>query len=130
MGAVTLTPYVASIARGSPAAALIEHLPPLARLHVSVTFAALAAFPFTRLAAAPVVTLLRAALACARPLAVARLRAAAWLRRGPAAWLWPEPQVRWAARPPARQAQHGGQWRGLPPDTAAARRRLETKTGP
>jgi len=128
-GAVTLTPYLASIARGRPAAPLIDNLPAIARLHVGVTFAALAAFPFTRLAAAPVVALLRGAAAVARPLAAARRGAGSWLRRGPAAWLWPEPQIRWVARPPAQQARHaaaGGKWRG----TEAPRRPLETKTGP
>ena len=129
-GAVTLTPYVASIARGSPAAALIEHLPPVARLHVSVTFAALAAFPFTRLAAAPVVALLRAATACVRPLGAARVRAAAWLRRGPASLV-----VAGAAgavgRCGRRRRRHsaGDSGGGLAPDTAAPPRGLETKPG-
>lgn len=133
-GAVTLTPYVASIARGRPAALLIEHLPPVARLHVAVTFAALAAFPLTRLAAVPVVALLRGAAACGRPVAVARRVAVSWMRRGPALWLWPEQQVHWVVRQPAPQGRHaaaGGKWRGgLRPDTEAPRRPLETKTGP
>ena len=133
-GAVTLTPYLASIARGRPATLLIEHLPPLARLHVSVTFAAVAAFPFTRLAAVPIVALLRGAAACMRPVTVARRVAGSWLRRGPAAWLWPEAQVRWAVRQPVAHARHAaaaGTWRGgLRPDNDVPRRPVETKTGP
>jgi len=134
-GAVTLTPYLASIARGRPATLLIDHLPPLARLHVSVTFAAVAAFPFTRLAAVPVVALLRGAAACMRPVAAARRVAGSWMRRGPATWLWPEAQVRWAVRQPVavrgRPAGAAGTWRsGVRPDNDVPRRPLETKTGP
>jgi nitrate reductase gamma subunit len=59
-GAVTVAPYAASLLHGQPAAALVEHLPLLVRLHLFAAFAALAVFPATRLAAYPLLLAHRA----------------------------------------------------------------------
>jgi len=47
--AITLTPYIASLFRGSPVTDYVLELPPLVRLHVFCAFGALAIVPLTRL---------------------------------------------------------------------------------
>jgi nitrate reductase gamma subunit len=90
-GAMVLTPYVASLARLEPNAALAAQMPFLVRLHVFSTFAALAVLPLTRLAAVLVFVLHGALSMLRRPVSATGRAAEAWLRRhNPAAWLWPE----------------------------------------
>lgn len=49
-GAMTLMPYFVSVVSGKPTASLVTGLPFLARLHVFVTWAAMASFPFSQTA--------------------------------------------------------------------------------
>jgi nitrate reductase gamma subunit len=90
-GAMVLTPYIASLARLEPNAALAAQMPFLVRLHVFSTFAALAVLPLTRLAAILVFLLNGAFTLLKRPVSATAGAAEAWLRRhNPAARLWPE----------------------------------------
>ena len=50
--AVTLVPYLHSIARLDPSTNLVTHLPPLVKLHVIAAFLLLAIVPFTEMACA------------------------------------------------------------------------------
>ena len=88
---VTLAPYMASLARGKPAANLASQMPFLVRLHVFSAFAAVAVFPLTRLAAF-VIFILNWALALLGGAFASTTRVLeAWMRKhSPAAWLWPE----------------------------------------
>ncbi|HWL85049.1 MAG TPA: respiratory nitrate reductase subunit gamma [Polyangiaceae bacterium] len=56
--AVTLTPYVTSVAHGAPQTEFVADMPFLVRLHVFTAFAALALFPFTSAALAALATIL------------------------------------------------------------------------
>jgi len=109
-GAVTLAPYVSSLAHGRPEPAFVAHLPLLIRLHLFAAFAAVALFPATRLAGYPIVLAHRALAAAGRGLAAAARPVGAWLRRVPAARLWPDAEVRWLAK----AAADVGEGRKLP----------------
>ena len=90
-GALVLTPYVASILRGSPAPELATQMPFFVRLHVFSAFATLAVLPLTRLAAFFVFALHSILALMGRPIFAAVYAAERWLRRhNPAPWLWPE----------------------------------------
>jgi nitrate reductase gamma subunit len=91
----TLTPYVWSLLRGNPAAALVAELPFLVRLHVFSSLAALAMTPLTRVAPLLMVPLhhgerllLWAVSAPAR--SVQRTRELAFERYNPSLRIWPE----------------------------------------
>ena len=92
--AATLGPYLASLARGAPAIAFVEPMPPIVQLHVLSLFALAAGLPFTRAALATLVVLDRGLAFAGRPLA-AGARAARGLvaRIRPSRWLWPEEDV-------------------------------------
>jgi nitrate reductase gamma subunit len=100
--AVTMAPYTVSLLHGRPAAAFVEHLPLLVRLHLFASFAAIACLPATRLAVPPLVIAHRALEAFGRALA-AGARPLRTLARRRTAWLWPEHEVRWIARPRAAE---------------------------
>jgi nitrate reductase gamma subunit len=70
-GAAVLTPYLASVARGSPRTELVAQLPFLVRLHVFTAFAAVAVLPFT--------SMVGAALAASRRALAGRQRSPAGL---------------------------------------------------
>jgi nitrate reductase gamma subunit len=90
-GAMTLSPYMASLLHGNPAARLITQMPFLVRLHVFCAFSALGAFPLTRPAAFLLLALDRAVNLAVRPATAIGTLADSWLRRlNPAAWIWPE----------------------------------------
>ena len=90
-GAVTLTPYLASLFGGEPAEGLASQMPFLVQLHVFSAFALVAVLPFTRLAPFFIVALDRALVLAARPFAAASRSGEAWLRKhNPAVWIWPE----------------------------------------
>ena len=90
-GAVTLTPYLASLFGGEPAEGLASQMPFLVQLHVFSAFALVAVLPFTRLAPFLIVALDRALALAARPFAAASRGGEAWLRKhNPAVWIWPE----------------------------------------
>jgi nitrate reductase gamma subunit len=90
-GAVTLSPYLASLFGGEPVDGLASQMPFLVQLHVFSAFALLAALPFTRLAPFFIVALDRALVLAARPFAAASRSGEAWLRKhNPAVWIWPE----------------------------------------
>ena len=97
--AVTMAPYAASLVRGRPVPAFVEHLPLLVRLHLFATFAAIACLPASRLALLPLALVHRALAAAGRGLAAAARPVRAWVSRGPLSWLWPEREVRWLAKP-------------------------------
>lgn len=87
----TMTPYLQSLARGAPAAGLIEQLPLLVRIHVMAWLVLIALAPATSAASIVLLGLERALALLAPPLAAVgrgadRVRA----RLSPAAWLWPE----------------------------------------
>lgn len=89
--AATLTPYLESLARGAPAAGLVEQLPPLVRAHVVSWLALVAVFPACSAAALLAHGIDRALARLTRTVdaaaaAAARVRA----RLSPARWLWPE----------------------------------------
>jgi nitrate reductase gamma subunit len=102
--AVTMAPYASSLLHGRPAAALVEHLPFVVRLHLFASFAALACLPATRLAVLPLALAHRALAVAGRGLAGAARPVRAWVGRRPAAWLWPDHEVRWVAEVPAEGA--------------------------
>jgi nitrate reductase gamma subunit len=90
-GALVLTPYIASLLRGKPAAELAVQMPFVVRLHVFSTFAAIAVLPLTRLAAFFVFAINAGMGLLARLISAAGHPAEEWLRRhNPAPWLWPE----------------------------------------
>jgi len=90
-GALVLTPYIASLLRGKPAAELAVQMPFVVRLHVFSTFAAIAVLPLTRLAAFFVFAINAGVAMLARLISAAGHPAEEWLRRhNPASWLWPE----------------------------------------
>jgi nitrate reductase gamma subunit len=90
-GAMTLAPYVVSLALGRPAAALAVQMPFLVRLHVFSAFAVLAVLPLTRVAAVIVFALHRSFVFIGRPISAVVRAGEAWLRKhNPAPWLWPE----------------------------------------
>jgi len=90
-GVMTLTPYVVSLWRGSPAVDFAAQMPFLMRLHIFSAFAAMAVVPLTRLSSIMVVGLHRCFGLLGRPISGAAHGAEAWLRKhNPAAWLWPE----------------------------------------
>lgn len=90
-GAVTLTPYLQSLARGAPVSSLVEQLPLLVRVHVVSWFALLAVVPACSAADLAVHAVDRLDAAVTRPLEALRrgLRRARG-RLSPARWLWPE----------------------------------------
>jgi nitrate reductase gamma subunit len=69
-GAMTLSPYVVSLAWGRPAAGLAVQMPFLVRLHVFSAFAVLAVLPLTRAAAFMVFALYRSFVFIGRPISV------------------------------------------------------------
>jgi nitrate reductase gamma subunit len=90
-GALVLTPYIASLLRGKPAAELAVQMPFVVRLHVFSTFAAIAVLPLTRLAAFFIFAINAGMGLLARLISAAGHPAEEWLRRhNPAPWLWPE----------------------------------------
>jgi nitrate reductase gamma subunit len=90
-GAMILTPYLASLARGKPAANFVLQMPFLVRLHVFSLFAAVAVVPATRLGTALVGALQVVIAWTAKPLSAAGHAAEAWLRKhNPTPWFWPE----------------------------------------
>jgi nitrate reductase gamma subunit len=90
-GAITLSPYVASLVRGNPAAGFAVQMPFLVRLHVFSSFAMLAVFPLTRVASFVVFALHRSFGFIGRPISAGARTGEAWLRKhNPAPWLWPE----------------------------------------
>jgi len=90
-GVATLTPYGRSLLAGEPQDGYPAALPFLARLHVTATFGALAAFPWSR-PGALVALALRRALTFRMPGAPAAAMKA-WLDRH-ARLLWPEEDAR------------------------------------
>jgi nitrate reductase gamma subunit len=89
--ASTLTPYVTSLARGTPQMPLIVEMPFLVRLHVASWFAVIALVPFTSAAMIVVALLDRGVMWINRPIhAIARGGRRAMARLSPARWLWPE----------------------------------------
>ncbi len=89
--ATTLTPYLASLARGRPDAALMTAMPFLVRLHVWTAFAAAAVFPWSHPVGRWASAFRRAASRAAHGLAPVRRAMQARLRRlNPAPWLWPD----------------------------------------
>jgi nitrate reductase gamma subunit/mono/diheme cytochrome c family protein len=89
--ASTLAPYMQSLASGTPATHLIEHMPFLVRLHVLSWFAVIALVPFTSTALIVVVALERGIAVLARPIdAATRAGRRVLARLSPARWLWPE----------------------------------------
>ncbi len=90
-GAITLSPYIASLAIGKPTAGLAVQMPFLVRLHVFSAFAVLAVLPLTRAASFMVFTLHRSFILVGRPISAVARKGEAWLRKhNPAPWLWPE----------------------------------------
>jgi hypothetical protein len=80
-----------SLASGTPATHLIEHMPFLVRLHVLSWFAVIALVPFTSTALIVVVALERGIAVLARPIdAATRAGRRVLARLSPARWLWPE----------------------------------------
>ena len=125
---------VVARARRARPALLVGHLPWLARLHVFVTFATLAAFPLTRLAPLPIVALL-GRFACRSGRRGGGGRARSRIRRRAARVAVARCRVPLggaASRPPARAtaaaAASGGWPRGPTPRRRAGRSRR--KTGP
>jgi nitrate reductase gamma subunit len=90
-GVMTLTPYVLSLIRGTPALNFIKEMPFLVQLHVLSTFAAVAVIPLTRLSALMVSVVEVCLDLVARPLSAAQDRAETWIRKhNPSTWLWPD----------------------------------------
>jgi nitrate reductase gamma subunit len=90
-GAMTLTPYLASLLRGRPAPELVAAMPFLVRLHVFSAFCAVAVLPLTRLGSILTWGLHRVLALTAQPLLATSRKAEAWLKEhSPASWLWPE----------------------------------------
>jgi nitrate reductase gamma subunit len=90
-GAMTLTPYIRSLLRGSPALTLVLGLPFLVRLHVFSAFATLAILPGTRLSSVLVLGLHRGLVLLSRPFDSVERIAGGWLQRhNPAGRIWPE----------------------------------------
>jgi nitrate reductase gamma subunit len=87
----TLTPYMQSLATGSPTTVLVEELPFLARLHTLSWFAILLLLPLTSASLVIVAVIHRILMAIARPVdAMAGAGRRAMTRLSPARWLWPE----------------------------------------
>lgn len=87
----TLTPYMQSLARGTPATELVAELPFLVRIHTLSWFAMIAVVPFTSLALVVVAAVHRGLLVIGRPFeAAAQAGRRAATRLSPARWLWPE----------------------------------------
>jgi nitrate reductase gamma subunit len=90
-GAITLSPYIASLVRGNPTAGFAVQMPFLIRLHVFSAFAVLAVLPLTRTASFLVFALHRSFVVVGRPISAVVRAGEAWLRKhNPAPWLWPE----------------------------------------
>jgi nitrate reductase gamma subunit len=94
-GVLTLTPYVASLVGGQPAAGLATGMPFLVRLHVFSAFATLAAFPATRFASVLLSVLRRGLAWTLTPVhrladSVSGRVEVVTRRLNPAIWLWPE----------------------------------------
>jgi len=90
-GAATLTPYVHSLADGSPRLDYLAALPFAAKLHVATAFAALAVLPFSSVAPFLIVLLHRLFGLLGRPLGAGSRVAEGWFRKlNPAVWIWPE----------------------------------------
>jgi nitrate reductase gamma subunit len=90
-GAMTLSPYVASVLRGKPASNFVVQMPFLVRLHVFSLFAAVAVTPLTRLGTVLAGVLQRIFILAGKPVSAAgRATEALFRKLNPAAWIWPE----------------------------------------
>ena len=89
-GAATLTPYIVSVLRGSPATHLVDQMPFLVRLHVVSFFGVLAALPFSRLASLLIVALHGAIASVAAPIGRALRAAETRIGARASGWIWPE----------------------------------------
>jgi nitrate reductase gamma subunit len=90
-GAVTLAPYVRSLATGHPETRFITEMPFAVQLHAFSGFAALVVLPFTRLALPGLVAVHRALGFASRTVSAWSAEAEAWLRkRSPGPWIWPD----------------------------------------
>jgi nitrate reductase gamma subunit len=91
-GAMTLSPYVSSLLRGTtPLVSFVDQMPLLVQLHVISTFALMMVFPFTRAASFATFAARWAVGVPTAPLSAVSGVARAWVERhDPASWIWPE----------------------------------------
>jgi nitrate reductase gamma subunit len=94
-GVATLTPYVWSVLRGNPLAAIAAGLPFVVRVHVFSSIAGLAMVPYTRLAPLVVAPVRRAVTLLMRPVSAAARSVQgalelAFQRNNPLPRIWPE----------------------------------------
>jgi nitrate reductase gamma subunit len=88
---VTLSPYLASLLTGHPAAQFVTQMPMLVRIHVFSAFAAVAVLPLTRLSAVILPAIHTSLGVVSRPAVALGHAVAARLRKhDPAALIWPE----------------------------------------
>jgi nitrate reductase gamma subunit len=87
----TLSPYIASLARGTPATQLVEGMPFLVRIHVFSWFLVMALVPFTSAALILASGIERCVVLVTRPLdAAIQMARRMATKLSPARWLWPE----------------------------------------